>query len=242
MLTTVTSPGQTDEVTTRDFYYYTAFVTDQYGTHSPVSNMTSGTLNYFLGDVSNGVTPGVGDNAVNTADLSLLGMHYGLSGAAATAYSYLDVGPTTDHSVNGRPLTDSQINFEDLVMFALNFDVVSADGEYLGGVLATGLNVSADALFSATARLPRIELTRPKTVIARNTVESLQAGLIYGTAAMVDGIVERIRGEVGKATVVATGGLAEVVVAECTTVQHLEPWLTLEGLRIVYELNASRDE
>ena len=123
-----------------------------------------------------------------------------------------------------------------------NFDVVSADGEYLGGVLATGLNVSADALFSATARLPRIELTRPKTVIARNTVESLQAGLIYGTAAMVDGIVERIRGEVGKATVVATGGLAEVVVAECTTVQHLEPWLTLEGLRIVYELNASRDE
>jgi type III pantothenate kinase len=123
-----------------------------------------------------------------------------------------------------------------------NFDVVSADGEYIGGVLATGLKVSADALFSATARLPRIELTTPRSVIARNTVESLQAGLVYGTAAMVDGIVGRIQDEVGPATVVATGGLADVVVAECRSVQHVEPWLTLEGLRIVYDLNAGRHD
>src|SRR5262249_16863593 len=94
-LTTVTSPGGTDEPGARDFWYYVAFVTDGFGTRSPVSNLTSGTLSYHLGDVSDGTTPGLGDNRVTTSDLSVLGAHYGISGAAVDAFDYLDVGPTT---------------------------------------------------------------------------------------------------------------------------------------------------
>ena len=123
--TAVTSPGGVDELSGRDFYYYVAFVTDTYGTHSPASNLTAGTLNYHLGDVSNGTTPGQGDNVVDLADISLLGAHYGLTGAAAASYGYLDVGPTTDRTVDGRPMTDDSIEFEDLMMFAINFEVVS---------------------------------------------------------------------------------------------------------------------
>src|SRR5204862_4584153 len=88
---------------------------------APVSAMTGGTLDYHLGDVSDGVTAGQGDNKVTTADVSLLGAHYGASGPALAPYSYLDVGPTTDHSVNARPTTDGVADFEDLVMYALNY-------------------------------------------------------------------------------------------------------------------------
>jgi type III pantothenate kinase len=122
---------------------------------------------------------------------------------------------------------------------ATNFDVVSQRGEYVGGVLAPGLHVSAEALFARAARLPRVELIPPRSVVAKNTVESLQSGLIYGMAAMVDGIVERIQKEVGAGEVVATGGLAPVVIAECTSVTRHEPWLTLEGLRLIFERNTS---
>ncbi|SRR6266568_1711585 len=122
-----------------------------------------------------------------------------------------------------------------------NFDVVSAKGEFLGGVLAAGLQVSADALFSRTARLPRVELVAPRSVVGKNTVESLQSGLIYGMAALVDGIVERIQKEVGPGEVIATGGLARVVIDECQTVTQHEPWLTLEGLRIIYDRNTGSD-
>ena len=126
-LTTVTSPGATDEPLSRDFWYYVAYVTDSFGTRSPVSNPTAGTLNYHLGDVSDGTTPGQGDNKVTTSDLSVLGAHYGITGAAVDPFSYLDVGPTTDLSVNARPMTDNKVNFEDLVMFAINyFPVASA--------------------------------------------------------------------------------------------------------------------
>jgi hypothetical protein len=126
-LTTVTSPGGTDEPGTRDFWYYVAYVTDTFGTRSPVSNQTGGTLDYHLGDVSDGTTPGLGDNKVSTSDLSVLGAHYGITGAAVAAFNYLDVGPTTDLSVNARPMTDDKVNFEDLVMFAINyFPVASA--------------------------------------------------------------------------------------------------------------------
>jgi type III pantothenate kinase len=124
---------------------------------------------------------------------------------------------------------------------ALNFDVVSPKGEYIGGVLAPGLQVSADALFARTARLPRVELVAPKVVVAKNTVESLQSGLIFGMASMVDGIVERIHKEVGHGEVVATGGLARVVIGECTTITQHEPWLTLEGLRLIFERNTEPD-
>jgi len=125
-LTTVTTPGGTDEPGARDFWYYVAYVTDTFGTRSPVSNRTTGTLSYHLGDVSDGTTPGLGDNQVSTSDLSALGAHYGIYGAAVDAVNYLDVGPTTDLSVNARPMTDNKVNFEDLVLFAINYYPVAS--------------------------------------------------------------------------------------------------------------------
>lgn len=121
----VTSSGGVDSPGTRDFWYYVAYVTDQYGTRSPVSNMTGGNLDYHLGDVTDGTTAGAGDNQVNTADISVLGAHYGASGAAVAAVAFLDVGPTTDLSVDARPTTDDVIDFEDLVVMAVNYNVVA---------------------------------------------------------------------------------------------------------------------
>jgi type III pantothenate kinase len=120
-----------------------------------------------------------------------------------------------------------------------NFDVVSEKGEFLGGVIAPGLQVSAASLVSRTARLTRVDLTAPRSPIGRSTVEAIQSGLLYGTAGEVDAIVTRIRAELGAPTapVVATGGLAPTVIPHCSTVDHHEPWLTLEGLRMVYERN-----
>jgi type III pantothenate kinase len=123
---------------------------------------------------------------------------------------------------------------------ATTFDCVSEHGEYTGGAIAPGLQVAAQALFEQTARLPLVELVAPKSVIGKNTVESVQSGLIFGYAAMLDGMVERISKELGDATVIATGGLAPAVIGECRTVDHHEPWLTLEGLRLVFEKNAER--
>ena len=120
-LTGVAASGQRDEPAARDFWYYVAYAKDACGNVSPVSNITSGTLNYHLGDVSNGITLGQGDNVVATADVSLLGAHYGLTGGALAGFEYLDVGPTTLINPNGRPTTDSKTNFEDLVIFALNY-------------------------------------------------------------------------------------------------------------------------
>jgi hypothetical protein len=129
VLTGVTTPGSTDHPPARDFYYYVAYVRDGFGTWSIPSNRTAGTLNYHLGDVSNGITAGTGNNQVITEDISLLGAHYGVSGAGLASFRYLDVGPTTTGFLHGRPTTDGQTNFEDLVMFALNFAQVSAPGE-----------------------------------------------------------------------------------------------------------------
>src|SRR6266568_6040473 len=120
---------------------------------------------------------------------------------------------------------------------ATTFDVISADAEYLGGVIAPGLRISARALAQAAARLPTVEILPPRSVIAKSTVESVQAGLVLGTASMVDGMVERIAKELGQPTVIATGGLADLVVAQCASVDHHEPWLTLEGLRLIFERN-----
>ena len=119
-----------------------------------------------------------------------------------------------------------------------NFDIVSGSGEFLGGVIAPGLQISAQSLFSRTARLTRVELTAPRSAIGKSTVEAIQAGLVFGTAGEVDGIVERIKGELPGASVVATGGLAPVVIPHCRTIDHHEPWLTLEGLRLVFDKNA----
>jgi type III pantothenate kinase len=120
-----------------------------------------------------------------------------------------------------------------------NFDVVSVKGEFLGGVIAPGLQISAGALFGRTARLTRVDLQPPRSPIGTSTVEAIQSGLIYGTAGEVDAIVTRIRDELHApdATVVATGGLAPVVIPHCRTIDHHEPWLTLEGLRLVFEKN-----
>ena len=126
---------------------------------------------------------------------------------------------------------------------ATTYDAVSERGEYLGGAIAPGMGVSATGLFQAAARLPRVEVAPPRSVIGKNTVESMQSGLVLGTAAEVDGIVERMQKELGgQATVVATGGLAGVVAPLCQTVDHVDPWLTLEGLRLVFEKNTARDD
>ncbi|HXF57666.1 MAG TPA: type III pantothenate kinase [Actinomycetota bacterium] len=125
---------------------------------------------------------------------------------------------------------------------ATTYDCVSERGEYLGGAIAPGVQVSAAGLFAAAARLPRPEIVPPRSAIGRNTVDALRSGLVLGTAAEVDGMVERMQKELGgHAVVVATGGLAELIVPLCARVDHHEPWLTLEGLRLVFERNVAPD-
>lgn len=121
---------------------------------------------------------------------------------------------------------------------ATTLDAITRAGEYLGGTIMPGLEISADALFRAAARLSRVELTAPESPVGRNTVESIQAGLIFGTAGQVDRLVELFKGVLGEDShVVATGGLAEVVVDMCRTIEVNDPLLTLDGLKIIYVRN-----
>lgn len=121
---------------------------------------------------------------------------------------------------------------------ATTFCVVSKKGDYLGGAIAPGLMISAEALFSRAAKLPRVELVRPKKVIGRDTVTSMQSGMIFGYSGLVDEIIRRIHQELGmESQVVATGGLATLISPECKTISKVRPTLTLEGLMLIYRMN-----
>jgi type III pantothenate kinase len=124
---------------------------------------------------------------------------------------------------------------------ATTFDVVSPRGEYIGGAISPGIDISLEALGRRGAQLRKVELLRPRSVIAKNTVEAVQSGMVFGFASQVDGIVERIIAELGveasTVNVIATGGLAPVVVDECRSITDHQPWLTLRGLELVFDRN-----
>ena len=121
---------------------------------------------------------------------------------------------------------------------ATTFDAIDREGRYLGGAIAPGINIGADALVQRTAKLPRVDLQRPPSVIGRNTTHAMQSGLLFGYVAMVEGMVSRFRSELGdEMKVIATGGLAEIVANETRVIDIIAPWLTLDGLRIIWEMN-----
>ncbi len=120
---------------------------------------------------------------------------------------------------------------------ATTFDVIGTDGQYLGGSITPGIEISLEALFERAALLRRIELVEPPAVVGRNTAQSVQSGVVFGFAAQVDGMIARIEEEIGSVTTVATGGLAELIVPAADSVDHHEPWLTLHGLRLIHEKN-----
>jgi type III pantothenate kinase len=124
---------------------------------------------------------------------------------------------------------------------ATTFDAITARGEYLGGAICPGVQISADALFQRAARLPRIDVRKPATVVGRTTISSMESGLFYGYVGMVEGLVRRMSDELGgQAVSVATGGLASIIVPETSLIQHVDADLTLHGLRIVWERNQTR--
>lgn len=125
---------------------------------------------------------------------------------------------------------------------ATTFEAVTAKGEYLGGAIAPGIGIAADALAGRAAKLPKVDIARPPSVIGRNTVHSMQSGLLYGYVGLVEGMVARFKAELGEqTTVVGTGGLAPLIAAETTVIDHIEPWLTLDGLRMIYDFNRSKN-
>jgi type III pantothenate kinase len=121
---------------------------------------------------------------------------------------------------------------------ATTFDAISAEGDYLGGAIAPGIGIAAQALFERTAKLPRVELACPPAAIGRNTIHSIQSGLFFGYVSLVEGMVARFRQELGpEMRVIATGGLAEIIAGETAAIEEVAPWLTLDGLRMVYEMH-----
>lgn len=125
---------------------------------------------------------------------------------------------------------------------ATTFDALSAEGVYLGGAIAPGIGIAAEALFQQTAKLPRIDLLRPPAVIGKNTVQSMQSGMLFGYVGLVEGMVARFRAELGPdMKVIATGGLASLIAKETEVIDAVDPWLTLEGLRLIWTLNQDQE-
>jgi len=121
---------------------------------------------------------------------------------------------------------------------ATTFDCISVRGEYLGGAIAPGIMISSEALFQRASKLPRVELVKPENVIGKNTVASMQSGIVYGYVGLIDGIVNRMKEEMGdNPFVVATGGLAQLIAADSETIDEVDEYLTLQGLRIIYSKN-----
>lgn len=121
---------------------------------------------------------------------------------------------------------------------ATTFDALSPTGEYLGGAIAPGIRIAAEALFQRTAKLPRIDLSRPDTAIGTNTPDAMRSGILFGYVGLVEGMVERFRRELGPdMRTIGTGGLAQVIAKETDAIQNVDSWLTLKGLRIIYDLN-----
>ena len=126
---------------------------------------------------------------------------------------------------------------------ATTFDALSADGEYLGGAIAPGIGIAAEALFQRTAKLPRIDLVRPPAVIGKNTVQSMQSGMMFGYVGLVEGMVARFRAELGpEMKVIATGGLAPLIAEATAAIDIVDPWLTLKGLRLIWAMNQDKVE
>ncbi len=121
---------------------------------------------------------------------------------------------------------------------ATTFDAISGEGDYLGGAIAPGIGIAAAALFQRASKLPKVDILRPPAVIGKNTVHSIQSGLLFGYVGLVEGMIERFQTELGPTThVIATGGLAEIISKETQVISIVAPWLTLDGLRIIYDLN-----
>jgi type III pantothenate kinase len=121
---------------------------------------------------------------------------------------------------------------------ATTFDAVSADGDYIGGAIAPGISIAADALFRQAAKLPKVEVQHPSVVIGRNNVQSVQSGLVFGYVGLVEGMVERFRAELGQGMkVIGTGSLVEFFAEETQAIEIVAPWLTLDGIKIIYDLN-----
>ncbi len=126
---------------------------------------------------------------------------------------------------------------------ATTFNALTQEGDYLGGAITAGINLAAEALVTRAAKLPGIDLQRPPSVIGRNTVHAMQSGLLFGYVSMVEGMVERFRRELGETMkVIATGGLAEIISRETGVIDVLAPWLTLDGLRIIWQLNRTQEK